>query len=122
SVLCIVSHTSLHIYSLSFYNSPDHRNLHSFPTRRSSDLEDGVNIAQLAAQIECSLDCVSRNASGYVAVLINQFPKHESFPPRAHGVRLHQAISVFARNALLHKIKKQLPAKDQAAGAFQVCL
>src|SRR5439155_17323392 len=35
------------IYSFFFSCSPDHRNLHSFPTRRSSDLARHVRLAPL---------------------------------------------------------------------------
>src|SRR5206468_10871696 len=37
---CSATSLYLHHLSFSFYCSDDHRDLHSFPTRRSSDLQD----------------------------------------------------------------------------------
>src|SRR5205085_12343886 len=35
---CLLLHSSIYFIYFSFYYSVDHRDLHSFPTRRSSDL------------------------------------------------------------------------------------
>src|SRR5204862_7570652 len=47
-------HSSLFIFVFFFFLSADHRDLHSFPTRRSSDLESRLPVGSSASRIEGS--------------------------------------------------------------------
>ena len=46
--------------------------------------------------------------------------KFEVFFPGAHGVGLHQAIGVFAADAVLDQVEQKLSAEDEAARAFKI--
>src|SRR6266404_3135338 len=46
--------------------------------------------------------------------------KVEALSPRMHGVILHQAVRVLARNAALDQVEQQLSAEDEATRALEI--
>src|SRR5205809_4292585 len=61
-----------------------------------------IDVSQLPLQIESPLDLLTGHTAGNIWVRKHQLAKIQSFLPCAHGVSLHHAIGVFARNTVLH--------------------
>src|SRR6185312_11430972 len=81
------------------------------PTFAKNASEDFVNVSQLALQIKSPLDLRARNAVGDFLVSKEQFLEIEPFFPGAHGISLDHAVSLFARNPMLHQIQQKLSAE-----------
>ena len=79
-----------------------------------------VYILQLTWQVEGIFDLLARDAAGDFFVGQHELVEVQAFFPGAHGVRLHEAISVLAGDAVFDQVEQQLPAEDQAARAFEI--
>src|SRR5689334_19148047 len=84
--------------------------------------ENCVDVAQLAFQIERALDRFFRNPPGNIAISEHLLAKIQPLVPSPHGMTLHQAISVFARDSLLDQFQQQLSTEYQSPRAFEVRL
>jgi len=81
-----------------------------------------IHIAQLPTQIKCPLQLFVRHPPGDLFFFADQLAEILVFLPGAHGIFLHQPVSIFALHARFRQIQQKLPAEYQPAGAFQVFL
>src|SRR5438045_2244355 len=70
-----------------------------------------VDVPQLALQIERALKCFLGNALGDLAIIDHLLAKVQALVPGAHGMPLHQTISILARNSLPNQFQQQLSTK-----------
>ena len=82
--------------------------------------ENLVHIFQLAGKIEGVFDLLARDSAGDLFVGEDQLVEVEILLPGPHGVRLDQAVGVFAAHTVFDEIEEQLSTEDQAARAFEV--
>src|SRR5690606_41469987 len=79
-----------------FYISVDHRDLHSFPTRRSSDLlpQDPDELAEILSYLPRKLDLTILYLDADHASLIKRFSETRRLHPLSHqAMSLDEAIS-----------------------------
>src|SRR5205807_9159639 len=95
-----------------FYCSGHHRDLHSFPTRRSSDLSRGAFPASPAGTAKCSQRCSVRTRPGFASpttMLATAACLRRPMPARSeeHTSELQSPCNLVCR-LLLEKKKKKI--------------
>ena len=82
--------------------------------------EDGVDVGELAVVVEGADELGGGEAGCDLGDAGDLVAEDEVFLPGAHGVRLDEAVGVFAAHAGGGEIEQELAGEDEAAGGFEV--
>src|SRR5579863_6423307 len=85
-------------------------------------LEYRVDVAELARVVERLRELFRTEQRGDGGIAGDFIAEDDILFPRAHGVRLHEAVGVFAEHAGLDEIDQELAGEDEAAGGLEIAL
>src|SRR5215213_9113174 len=88
--------------------------------RREDAIEDGVDVAEMLAEIERLLELSGAEHAHHVAVFKQERLEILLLVERPHGVALHPLVGLFARDSAAGELEEHRPREHDAARALQI--